>query len=83
MNVSELQIALNLAGYSPGPIDGVLGGGTYAALIGYTVELPVSATFTALGAGFAQYFPAYQIDSTLRIAHWIGQAATRPASSPI
>ena len=75
MNVSELQIALNLAGYSPGAIDGVLGGGTYAALIGYTVELPVGATFTALGAGFAQYFPSYQINSPLRIAHWIGQAA--------
>ncbi len=75
MNVSELQIALNLAGYDPGAIDGGMGARTYAALIGYTVQQPVSPTFSALGAGFAAAFPTYQINTTLRIAHWIGQAA--------
>jgi putative chitinase len=75
MDISELQIALNLAGYDPGPIDGGLGAQTYAALIGYTVEQPINAAFKALGTGFAQSFATYEINSTLRIAHWIGQAA--------
>jgi len=75
MDVSVLQTTLKTDGYDPGPLDGVLGALTYAALIGYTVQLPVSPTFTNLGAGFARYFPTYEIDSPLRISHWIGQAA--------
>jgi len=75
MDVTKLQTTLKTDGYDPGPVDGVLGALTYAALIGYTVRLPVGPIFTNLGAGFAKYFPTYQIDSPLRISHWIGQAA--------
>jgi putative chitinase len=75
MGVSDLQAALAAAGYDPGAIDGDLGPRTYAALIGYTVQKPASALFTALAAGMGSACPTYRITTRLRIAHWLGQAA--------
>jgi putative chitinase len=75
MNVLIMQHALAAAGYNPGTPDGALGPNTFAAMLNYTVQRNVGATTSLLGRAMSVDFPKYGVTTTLRIAHFIGQAA--------
>lgn len=71
MSVADWQRRLNALGYQL-TVDGEAGPLTYGALFAY-----MGATDTAplLGKTAAQHFPAYRIETPLRISHWLAQFA--------
>lgn len=77
MNVERLQQNLVDAGY-PIAVDGALGPQTYAALFS-CVAKRTGPLFQEFGKGAAAHFPAYEINTPLRLAHWIGQVAHESA----
>lgn len=72
MNARAVQT--RLARYDPGPVDGVLGPRTYAALFN-AVARANRPNAPAFGEGAARHFPRYEIDNALRLVHWFGQMA--------
>jgi putative chitinase len=72
---SILQARLHDAGYDPGPQDGALGSHTYSALFSYMAGHNLGDRAVALGKGASAHFPAYDINTPLRIAHFLAQAA--------
>ncbi|HEY1605635.1 MAG TPA: glycoside hydrolase family 19 protein [Allosphingosinicella sp.] len=75
MDVLHLQAALSRAGYDPGAQDGIAGPRTWAALFGYMARRDLGDRGAALGRGAAAHFVAYGIDSAMRVAHFVAQAA--------
>lgn len=73
--IERAQAGLAAAGYSPGPIDGILGPRTYAAVFSYAAGRPLGGLGAALGRAANWHFPAYGITTPLRLAHFIAQAA--------
>lgn len=72
---SILQARLAHAGYDPGPQDGAAGPQTYSALFSYMAGRDLGDRGAALGKGASGHFAAYDIDTPLRIAHFMAQAA--------
>ncbi|HEX5183577.1 MAG TPA: glycoside hydrolase family 19 protein [Allosphingosinicella sp.] len=75
MNVLQLQARLAALGRDPGAQDDVLGPRTYAALFAAVAARDLGDVGIQLGAGAAAHFPAYAIDTPLRLSHFIAQAA--------
>lgn len=75
VETSILQARLTSVGYDPGPQDGALGAKTYSALFNYMARRDLGDRGRALGKGASAHFPAYEINTPLRIAHFIAQAA--------
>lgn len=73
MQVADIQQRLSVAGYDCGPIDGVIGPKTYAALFEYVAGRKLGATARALGRGAHSHFG--DINTPLRMAHFIAQGA--------
>lgn len=74
MNAAHWQQRLSLEGYDIGPIDGVAGPKTYAALFQYVAGRKLGATAQALGRGANSHFGDV-INTPLRLAHFIAQGA--------
>jgi putative chitinase len=55
--------------------DGVAGPFTYQALLTHVANRQLSDKGIPLGKGCAKHFPAYEINTPLRIAHFVAQAA--------
>jgi putative chitinase len=72
--VTILQGKLAAAGYDAGPLDGLIGARTYAALFNYMAKRDLGDRGTALGKGAAGHFAAFDITTPLRIAHFMAQA---------
>lgn len=75
MNIFALQARLAEAGRDPGPIDGILGKKTYRALFDYMAGRSLGERGNDLALGAARHFPVYSINSPLRLAHFLAQAA--------
>lgn len=74
--ITAVQMALAAAGRDPGPVDGILGPKTYAALFAYGAMRTLGEVGLRLGRAAAQHFPQYDVDANhLRIAHFIAQAS--------
>lgn len=69
--VADLQRNLVARELDPGPIDGVRGPRTFAALFGFMGAADSAATFGAVAAG---HFAFFDITLPLRIAHFMAQA---------
>lgn len=70
MATANWQRRLNAVGYSLTP-DGMAGPLTYGALFSY---MGARADYAStLGRSAAKHFPAYRIETGLRIAHWMAQ----------
>jgi putative chitinase len=74
MDVKNIQRRLLAAGRDPGPIDGILGQKTYRALFGHMAHRPLGERGEELAQGAAKHFPAYSINTELRLAHFLAQA---------
>jgi putative chitinase len=72
---ATLQARLERAGYDPGPRDGALGRRTYTALFNYMASHDLAEHGVALGLGAAHHFAAFDVNTPLRLAHWMAQAA--------
>lgn len=75
MDIKKTQAALKAAGYDPGTIDGDLGPNTFTGLLSYAANHDIGSLGVLLGRAMAADFPKYQINTGLRIAHFIAQAA--------
>lgn len=75
MDITGLQTKLQAAGYSPGTIDGDLGPNTYTAMLNYVSSKNTGSVGVALGRAMAVDFTKYNVNTPLRIAHFIAQAA--------
>ena len=75
MDVKAVQTKLQAAGYSPGAIDGDLGPATFTALLNFVSHKNVGPIGVTLGRAMAVDLTKYQINTGLRIAHFIAQAA--------
>jgi putative chitinase len=73
---AELQRRLNDGGFGPLVEDGVVGGQTLAALFRY---MGAGRFASVLGATASRDFADFQINSALRIAHWVAQFAHESA----
>lgn len=79
MDIRKLQTRLKGYGRDPGPLDGLLGPKTYAALFDYMARRPLGERGQLLARGALIHFPRYRIDSELRLAHFLAQAAHESA----
>jgi len=75
MDAKKIQRALKAANRDPGPIDGILGPKSYRALFDYMARRPLDERGNLLAKGAAKHFPAYSINTELRLAHFLAQAA--------
>lgn len=75
MDVRKIQSRLKGYGRDPGPVDGIMGPRTYAALFDYMARRPLGERGALLAKGAVIRFPAYGLNSELRIAHFLAQAA--------
>lgn len=75
MDVRKLQTRLKGFGRDPGPVDGILGPRTYAALFDYMARRPLGEVGNLLAKGAVINFPIYSINSELRLAYFLAQAA--------
>lgn len=72
-NAKRAQQRLVAKGYSITP-DGHFGKSSYAALMSYVGQRPVvSPLRSALGEAAAKYFPQFEINTPLRVAHALAQ----------
>lgn len=76
INVRQTQINLKAAGYDPNGIDGIAGGGYYAALLAHNAGRQKDAVITAIGKVMATQIPLYGFDSSpQRLAEWIAETS--------
>lgn len=68
---ATIQRRLQQFGYDPGPIDNDPGERTFGALFGYMG----ARDRAAFGHAAAEHLPAFQINTPLRLAHFLAQAA--------
>jgi len=71
----DLQTNLMRAGYDPQGIDGKWGKCTLAALMAYMAGVRITDRIRDLAAEMAVQMPRYQINTPLRILHFLAQAA--------
>jgi len=74
MDWKKIQRRLVEAGRDPGPIDGIPGPRSYRALFDYMARRPLDERGNLLAQGAAKHFPAYSINTELRLAHFLAQA---------
>jgi putative chitinase len=74
MDVKAIQAKLNLAGAGI-IVDGDLGPKTFTALINYMVGKNLGSTSVLLGRSMAVELKKYEINTQLRIFHFLAQAA--------
>ena len=74
MDISAIQSNLNGLGYGFLVVDGDLGPLTFGAILNYCAQSKPLNT-VQIGAAMAVDFPNYQINTALRMSHFIGQAA--------
>lgn len=75
-DAKALQQKLANAGYYHDNIDGDFGRRSYGALFAAVARRQLADGGIAIGMGCVAYFPAAQINTPLRIAHFIAQTAT-------
>lgn len=78
--IAILQAKLAHAGYDPGAQDGALGPKSYAALFSFMAKRDLGDRGKALGLGAAHHFPAFDITTPLRIAHFLAQFSVETQS---
>lgn len=79
MDIRKIQTRLKGYGRDPGPLDGILGPKTYAALFDYMARRPLRERGNLLAKGALIHFPTYRIDTELRLAHFLAQASHETA----
>lgn len=79
MDIRKLQTRLKGFGRDPGPIDGILGPKTYRALFDYMARRPLGERGALLAKSAVIHFPTHQINTELRLAHFLAQAAHESA----
>lgn len=79
MNVLKIQQKLVAAGYDPGTADGVMGPKTMAAILNFTVRKNLGSLSVLLGRAMISDFRKYDINTDLRIMHFIAQSAHETA----
>lgn len=75
MEVATLQRRLKALGLDPGPVDGILGTRTYAALMARVGLQPMGEMHLDLGRAAAKHFAAAGITTPLRLAHYLAQSS--------
>ncbi len=70
----DLQTNLHHAGYDAGAIDGLWGPKTLTALLGFAAGRQPDQRIGVLGAAMAAQLPKWQINTPLRVAHFVSQA---------
>ncbi len=76
MDVTRLQQRLADAGFYKKTVDGQIGRFTYAALLSYMARRDLGTQGEEIGRGCAAFFPAAELNTGLRIAHFLAQTAT-------
>jgi putative chitinase len=74
VNVANAQRRLIASGYEIGVQDGIAGPKTWAGILAFVGQRPMSAVLD-LGKACADVLPRYGISTTLRVCNFIGQAA--------
>lgn len=76
INVRQTQINLKNAGFDPNGIDGIPGGGYYAALLAHNAQRQADDTIRAIGKVMATQIPLYGFDrSPVVLAEWIAETS--------
>ncbi len=73
MDVAGIQNKLNAANYPVGAADGALGPNTYAGIMNYVANRHAGSIAVALGQAANADFAKYQINTPLRMAHFLAQ----------
>lgn len=73
ISYKEVQVRLKATGFDPGAIDGLWGGKTMAALMGYAAARPITDGIRALAIEVAAQLPKFQINTPLRVCHFLAQ----------
>lgn len=76
MDVARLQQRLKDAGFYSFNVDGLIGRRTYAALFASVARKDLGDMGLAIGDGCVAYFEPNQLNTGLRIAHFLAQTAT-------
>jgi putative chitinase len=80
MDVLKIQKRLAAAGYDPGSQDGVMGPKTMASILNFTVKKNLGSLSVLLGRAMISDFKKYEINTDLRMMHFIAQAAHETAN---
>jgi putative chitinase len=80
MDILKIQKRLAAAGYDPGAQDGVMGPKTMAAILNFTVKKNLGSLSVLLGRAMISDFKKYEINTDLRMMHFIAQAAHETAN---
>jgi putative chitinase len=72
-NFRTLQMNLRRDGFDPGPVDGVWGAKTLAALMGRMAARQPDPLIRELAAHLVAELPRVQVDTPLRILHFLAQ----------
>jgi len=76
INVRQTQKNLKTAGYDPSGIDGIPGGGYYAALLAHNAQRQADNTIRAIGKVMAVQIQLYGFDNSPAVlAEWIAETA--------
>lgn len=73
MTYKALQTALLAAGYNPGPLDGIWGKSTLAALMAYGAQKPISPVIRDAAVALVGAMVSKDITTPLRIMHFLAQ----------
>lgn len=79
MDVTTLQRRLVALGLDPGPVDGVIGPRTYAALMAHVGGRTMGEMHLDLGRAAARHFRGAGITTALRLAHTLAQSSVETA----
>ncbi|PTR07532.1 MULTISPECIES: glycoside hydrolase [unclassified Novosphingobium] len=75
IDICKLQARLRGAGYAIGAVDGVAGAKTMTALMAAVAGRPMAPLLPLGGAAAIWLAPAGLLDTSARLANWLGQAA--------